>query len=69
MNITECNKCGQVKDITHVKISFGYGGIYDGENWQLDLCDDCLKEFKENELHNIKISEMDKVVFTKEVSV
>jgi hypothetical protein len=53
-----CNKCGKEKILSGEKFqrevqankfqsfdcSFGYGSHYDMENWEFDLCEDCLEE-------------------------
>jgi hypothetical protein len=53
-----CNKCGKTYDcekeelevfmtdfIHKFKTSFGYASEFDGETWEFDLCEKCLKEF------------------------
>jgi Fe2+ or Zn2+ uptake regulation protein len=53
-----CNKCGKTYDLEEqdleewqadfmhrVSWSFGYASKHDGEEWVLDLCEDCIKEF------------------------
>ncbi|WP_143762481.1 hypothetical protein [Paenibacillus odorifer] len=55
---TYCNKCGKERksiiedggydrctdhEIHEFNCSFGYHSNYDGENWNFDLCEDCLK--------------------------
>lgn len=48
-----CNMCGKTytykdgyfeHDITTVNVQFGYGSKFDTENWEFDLCDDCLEK-------------------------
>ncbi|WP_251552389.1 hypothetical protein [Neobacillus muris] len=53
-----CNKCGKTKKITSedyqkeweaaefqsFSCSFGYGSKFDMEEWNFDLCEDCLEE-------------------------
>lgn len=54
-----CNKCGKVKiynaadlaiyldygnKMNNIKINFSYGDSFDGQEWQFDLCEDCLLE-------------------------
>jgi hypothetical protein len=53
-----CNKCGKEEVLSGEKFqrevqsnkfqsfdcSFGYGSNYDMENWEFDLCEDCLEE-------------------------
>lgn len=46
-----CNKCGRqfgkVDDISgfHHSGRFGYGSKYDGEEFEMDLCVECIDEF------------------------
>ena len=49
-----CNACGSKQDpyegnCTEININFGYGSRYDGDRWEIELCDNCLDKFK-NEL-------------------
>jgi len=49
-----CNCCGKVvegetveydSDITELNISFGYGSRFDTNQWNMDICDDCLEKW------------------------
>ena len=49
----QCNSCGKTikgqdkiawSDITGVRVSFGFGSVYDMETWEFDLCDHCLAD-------------------------
>lgn len=44
-----CNKCGDSEEgyyvgCQSVTFDFGYGSYFDGEQWELELCDSCIKE-------------------------
>ena len=48
-----CNMCGKTdegfqnimfSDISKINIEFGFGSTFDGETWDLDLCDSCLEK-------------------------
>jgi hypothetical protein len=50
-----CNKCGKSADLTEddfagnlfhsFKTSFHYGGDFDMETWDFDICEECLLDF------------------------
>jgi len=54
-----CNKCGKlvkshtsgyendwyINNLHSITLSFGYGSIWNKEEWDFDLCERCLKEF------------------------
>jgi len=49
-----CNKCGDTSTEKYyhgfqtVTFNFGYGSYFDGEQWELELCDSCIKELAES---------------------
>lgn len=55
-----CNKCGvEVRDSVaqlnnSIEKSFGYGSIYDTQNWNFYMCDNCLKELVDSFKHKPK---------------
>jgi len=57
-NITICNRCGQhfsTYNGMSLHTQLGYGTIYDGSEFQLDICDECLDDFIGFLNHNLKI--------------
>lgn len=47
-----CNMCSKtvegdmcdMSDITNIQISFGFGSKYDSDEWDFDLCDNCIED-------------------------
>lgn len=50
-----CNKCGRKEkadydgldtgNISNIELSFGFGSKFDLEQWEMDICDECLEEW------------------------
>lgn len=49
--LVACNKCGKETtkedcrwdtEYQNIKLSFGYGSGHDSENWNFDICEECL---------------------------
>ena len=59
-----CNMCGKsytykdeyfAHDITTINVQFGYGSKVDMENWEFDLCDDCLEKIVDKFIYKPKV--------------
>lgn len=56
-----CNCCGRSIDVEHtmgtdineVAIHFGYGSRFDLSIWEMDICDDCLDNWRATFKHPV----------------
>lgn len=54
-----CDCCGKMDMIPHYSdiqehlIQFGYGSSMDGDEWHLDICDECITEWVNTFKHKI----------------